>query len=70
MLWSASALGQEALRPDFSGNWMLDKEKSRLQAPAPDDAVFYVDHSLDWFWITRANVPGRKAAVPASEPSS
>jgi hypothetical protein len=36
MLWSVAALGQEAQRPDFSGTWLLDKGRSRLQAPAPD----------------------------------
>lgn len=61
VLWSASALAQEAPRPDFSGNWLLDKEKSRLSAPAPDHAVFYVDHSYHRLWITRAHVTDGEA---------
>ena len=61
VLWSASALGQEARRPDFSGTWMLDKAKSRLQSPAPDNAVFYVDHSSSWFRIIRAHVTDGEA---------
>lgn len=61
VLWSASALAQEAPRPDFSGNWRLDKGKSRLSAPAPDDAVFYVDHSPGWFGIVRAHITDGEA---------
>ena len=61
VLWSASALAQEAPRPSFSGNWRLDKERSRLSAPAPDDAVFYVDHSPGWFGIARAHITDGEA---------
>ena len=61
VLWSASALAQEAPRPDFSGNWRLDKEKSRLSAPAPDNALFYIDHSQDWFRIVRAHITDGEA---------
>lgn len=62
-LWSASAQGQEAPRPDFSGNWRLDKEKSRLQAPAPDNAVFYIDHTYNRLWMTRAHVTDGEADI-------
>ena len=56
VLWSASALGQEAPRPDFSGTWKLDKGKSHLQAPAPDTSILYIDHSGPRFWLTRAHI--------------
>ena len=56
MLWSASALGQEAHRPDLTGTWKLDKAKSRLQAPAPDTSILYVDHSHPRLLLTRAHV--------------
>lgn len=61
LLWSVSALAQEAQRLDFSGTWMLDKGRSRLQIPAPDNAVFYVEHSPYWFRITRALVKDGEA---------
>jgi len=56
VLWSASALAQEAPRPDFSGIWKLDKGKSSLQAPAPDTSIFYIDHSDPRFWLNRAHI--------------
>jgi hypothetical protein len=61
VLWSASALGQEAQRPDLSGTWLLDKAKSRLQAPAPDTSILYIDHSDPRFSLTRAHVVDGKA---------
>ena len=63
VLWSVSALAQETPRPDFSGNWLLDKEKSRLSAPAPDNALFYVDQSPDWFRIVRAHITDGEAGM-------
>ncbi len=56
VLWGASALGQEAPRPDFSGTWKLDQEKSKLQAPAPDTSILYIDHSDPRFRLNRAHV--------------
>jgi len=56
VLWSVSALAQEAPRPDFSGTWMLDKTKSTRQAPTPDTSILYIDHSDPRFWLTRAHV--------------
>lgn len=63
VLWSASALGQEAQRPDLSGTWLLDKGKSHLQAPAPDSSIVYVDHDDPRFWLTRAHVVDGQADV-------
>ncbi len=56
VLWSVSALAQEAPHPSFSGTWKLDKEKSTLQAPAPDTSILYIDHSDPRFRLTRAHV--------------
>ena len=61
VLWSASALGQEARRPDLTGTWLLDKGKSRLQAPAPDNAILYIDHEDPRLLLTRAYVVDGKA---------
>ncbi len=56
VLWSVSALAQDAPRPNFSGTWKLDKAKSSLQAPAPDASILYIDHSDPRFRLTRAHV--------------
>lgn len=55
-LWSASALGQEAQRPDLTGTWLLDKAKCRLQAPAPDTAYLHIEHDDPRLLLTRAHV--------------
>lgn len=60
-LWSASALAQEARRPDLSGTWLLDKAQSRLQAPAPDTAILYIEHDDPRLLFTRAYVVDGKA---------
>ncbi|MFL6201124.1 MAG: hypothetical protein ACJ76J_18290 [Thermoanaerobaculia bacterium] len=56
VLWSASVLAQEAQRPDFSGTWLLDKGASRLQAPAPDTSILYIDHTDPRLLLTRAYI--------------
>lgn len=56
VLWSVSVLAQEAPHPDFSGTWILDKGKSRLQAPAPDTSILHIDHSGVRFLLHRAHV--------------
>lgn len=60
LLWSASALGQEAPRPDLSGTWLLDKGKSRLEA---DTAILYIEHEDPRLLLTRAYVVDGKADV-------
>lgn len=65
VLWSVSVLAQEAPRPDFSGTWLLDKEKSRLSTPAPDNAIFYIDHSDGRLGIVRAHVKDGEADTTA-----
>lgn len=61
VLWSVSVLAQEAPRPDFSGTWILDKGKSRLQAPAPDASILHIDHSAVRFLLHRAHVVNGEA---------
>jgi hypothetical protein len=60
LLWSVSALGQEAPRPDLSGTWLLDKGKSRLEA---DTAILYIEHEDPRLLLTRAYVSDGKADV-------
>lgn len=63
LLWSASALGQEAPRPDLSGTWLLDKGKSRLEADQADTAILYIEHEDPRLRLTRAYVSDGKADV-------
>lgn len=58
VLWSASALGQEARRPDLSGTWLLDRGKSRLQS---DTAYLHIEHDDPRLLLTRAHITDGKA---------
>jgi hypothetical protein len=45
-------------KPDYTGTWTLNHEKSRLQIPAPDTTVFVVDHHEPALRISRTHVAG------------
>jgi hypothetical protein len=45
-------------KPDFTGMWTFNREKSRLQIPAPDATVFVVDHREPALRISRTHFAG------------
>ena len=47
-------------KPDFSGTWKFNADKSVLQIPAPDVTVFVIDHREPVFRISRTHVFGGK----------
>ena len=42
-------------KPDFSGTWTFNPEKSRLQITAPDASLFVVDHRDPMLRISRTH---------------
>jgi hypothetical protein len=50
------ALAQQPQKPDFSGTWKFNAEKSKLQIPAPSSSTFMVDHKEPKFHLTRTHV--------------
>ncbi len=40
-------------KPDFTGVWKLNSEKSKLQIPAPSSGVFRIDHKEPAFHLSR-----------------
>lgn len=50
--------GQNAARPNFSGVWNLDLQKSKLQIPAPDSGVFNIGHKEPSFHLSRTFIKG------------
>jgi len=54
--WAGFALAQEAQKPDFSGVWKFNPEKSKLQIPAPTSSSFVVDHKEPRFHLSRTHV--------------
>jgi hypothetical protein len=57
-LLSLTALAQakELQKPDFSGTWKFNPEKSKLQIPVPSSSTFVVDHKEPKFHLTRTHV--------------
>jgi hypothetical protein len=53
-------LAQTPAKPDFSGNWRLNLQKSHLEVPVPDSATFRVEHQEPKFKLTRTFVFGGK----------
>jgi hypothetical protein len=48
-------------KPDFSGTWKFNPDKSVLQIPAPDSTVFVVDHREPIFRLSRTHVVGESS---------
>jgi hypothetical protein len=57
ILWILAAAGQasneDAAKPNFSGGWNLNLQKSLLQTPAPDSGVFRIVHKEPAFHLSR-----------------
>lgn len=45
-------------RPDFSGMWNFNLERSSLEIPAPDSSVFVIRHHEPAFHLERTHVFG------------
>jgi hypothetical protein len=62
ILWILAAAGlasnEDAAKPNFSGVWNLDLQKSKLQTPAPDSGVFNIDHKEPSFHLSRTFMQG------------
>ena len=57
----ANSAPPESTKPDFSGEWTLNREKSRLQTPMPDSTLFRIEHREPVFRLTRTHVVKGKA---------
>jgi hypothetical protein len=47
-------------RPNFTGTWRFNAEKSMLQIPAPEYAVFVIEHDDPCFCLDRTHAIGGK----------
>jgi hypothetical protein len=45
-------------RPDLSGTWRLNRQKSRLEIPMPDSTVFVIVHREPQFHLERTHIVG------------
>jgi len=47
---------QGVQKPNFSGTWNFNPEKSKLQIPAPTSSTFRIDHREPEFHLSRTHV--------------
>jgi hypothetical protein len=52
----ALVAGQEAQKPNFSGIWQFNPQKSKLQIPQPTSSTFRIDHREPQFILSRTHV--------------
>jgi hypothetical protein len=58
----AAALGAEdGAKPDFSGTWIFNPGKSRLEMTAPTKSVFVIEHQDPKFKVTRTHTWGERS---------
>jgi len=48
-------------KPDFSGTWIFNPEKSGLESSAPTKSVFVIEHDDPVFKLTRTHTRGEKS---------
>jgi hypothetical protein len=48
-------------KPDFSGTWVFDPGRSRLEIAAPDATTFVVEHREPMLRISRTHVAGDRS---------
>lgn len=50
-------------KPDLSGTWAINRERSRLEIPMPDSTVFTIEHREPRFHLERTHVVGETRDV-------
>jgi hypothetical protein len=53
---AASSVPQTPGHPDFTGSWVFNAARSKMQIPPPDSAVFTIDHKEPLFKLSRTLV--------------
>lgn len=57
----AAYASADRTHPDFSGNWVMNKSRTRLEIAMPDSSIFRVRHNDPVLTITRTHTMGGKA---------
>jgi hypothetical protein len=58
LFMSLLALGQQASKPNFSGTWIFNAQKSTLQDPAPSSVKFQIEQHDPHIRLSRTQVYG------------
>jgi nuclear transport factor 2 (NTF2) superfamily protein len=55
VITSAALIAGDEPKPDFSGTWVFNTDKSRLEKQAPAESVFWIEHHGPGFKLTRTH---------------
>jgi len=61
LLMTATLWAAEGTKPDFSGTWIFNHEKSRLESDPPTKSVFVIEHQDPNFKLTRTHTRGERS---------
>ncbi len=61
LVLAIAAAPEDGARPDFSGTWQLNQEKSRLELAAPSKSIFVIEHQEPRFKLTRTHTWGERS---------
>ena len=53
---TTAVVAEDQARPDFSGVWIFNPDKSRLEMTAPVTSTFWIEHDEERFKLTRTHV--------------
>jgi hypothetical protein len=48
-------------RPNFTGVWKFNQNKSVLEIPAPDSTTFIIEHREPYFHLERTHISGKSS---------
>jgi len=60
LLLAAPLPAEEGAKPDFSGTWIFNPEKSRLEMSVPKRSIFWIEHKDGSFKLTRTHTWGER----------
>jgi hypothetical protein len=61
LLLTTTLAAGDGTKPDFSGTWKFNPEKSRLEMTAPTKSIFVIEHQDPKFKLTRTHTLGDKS---------
>jgi hypothetical protein len=61
LILACPVAAQDGDKPDFSGTWIFDSEKSRLESAVPTRSVFVIEHREPVFKLTRTHTHGERS---------
>jgi hypothetical protein len=61
LLMTTALAAGDGPKPDFSGTWIFNPAKSKLESTAPTKSVFVIEHEDPIFKLTRTHTRGEKS---------